>query len=398
MVSFLRREIVWMLLSLALATALWAIVTNQQNPPYSDYFQSIPVRVKGAPSGLIVRDEIKPIRLKVTAPKDVWDHLTSASFEAFVDASKAGQGVQDVPVRVEALDSRVRIDEIQPSKVTLRLENLASKDVPVNINVIGSVPFGYTSKPPKVSPEQVTVSGPESQVATVSSARVEVHAEGATSTISQPFKPEALTSEKEAVKSVTIRPESVFVELPIEREITYKTVPVAPRITGMVAMGYQIVGVVVDPTTVTVVGDPKVLADQSYLPTKAVDTAGAKGDLTIVVEPDLPDGVTLVRKQNLVVRVFVSPLESSEVVTAAPTVKGLNGDLQAAVAPSAVKLTLYGPMPILSTIKPQDIKVEVDATGLGIGIHDVKPTISLPASLRLDATSPETITLTIRRQ
>lgn len=386
-----------MLLSLGLALALWTIVTNQQNPPYTDYFQSIRVKIRGEPSDLVARDEIKPVRLKVTAPKDVWERLTAASFEAYVDASKAGPGVQDVPVHVETNDTRVRIDEVQPSKITLRMEHLARKDVPVKLNLLGSVPFGYTSKPGHASPERVTVSGAQSLVNSVALAVVEVRLEGFRATVSQPFNPVLQDADGNEVQGLTVTPESVFVEVPVEREITYKTVAVAPRLAGNVGLGYQIVGIVVDPISVMVVGDPNTLADISYLPTIPVDVSGIKGDFTAVVEPDLPNGVALARKQNLSVRVYVSAVESSQIFHVAPTAKGVGGGVQVSVAPSAVAVTLSGPMPVLTAVKPQDIKIVADAAGLGPGSYEVNPTITVPAGLRLDAVSPEKVVVTIKQ-
>lgn len=395
MMGFLRREFVWMVLSLLLATALWTIVTNQQNPPETDYLQSIPVKVRGEPTGLVVRDAIRPVRVRITAPRDVWQRLSSASFDAYVDASKVGPGVQDLPVHVETSDSRVRIDEIQPSKVTLRLEDLVRKDVPVSVNVVGSVPLGYTSKPPRFSPEQVTISGPQSQVNSAALAVVEVRLDALRATLNQPFKPVIQDAEGEEVVGVAAQPESVFVEVPVDREISYKTVPVAPRLTGAVGLGYQIVGIVVDPTAVTVVGDPNALADLSYLPTKPVDVTDIKGDSSSTVEAALPEGVALARKQNIVVRVYASAVEGSQSFRVAPALKGGEGKPLASITPSAVNVVLSGPVPILTAAKAQDIKVVGDISDLGQGTHTVNTIITVPAGLRLDSISPEQLTVVI---
>ena len=51
---------------------------------------------------------------------------------------------------------------------------------------------------------------------------------------------------------------------------------------GNVAFGYQIVGLQVDPQTVTVVGDPKVLVDMTVVHTQPVNVEGATGDVASV--------------------------------------------------------------------------------------------------------------------
>lgn len=396
MTAFLRTNIVWMFFSLAFSFAVWIIVTNQQTRWETDYFQNVPVKVRGEPEGLVARDQLKPVRIKVSAPSDAWKKLSSSSFEVFVDASRIGPGVEDVPVQVESLEPKARVEEIQPPKVTLRLEHIARKDVPTRLNLIGTVPFGFTSKAPNVSPELVSVTGPQSQVEQVAAAVVDLRLEGVRSSINQPVKPVAQTEDGTEIKSVSIRPESVIVELPVERDLSYKTVPVAPRVVGTVAMGYQIVGIMVEPTTVTVVGDPAELNNLAFLSTKPFDVSGASGDVTAMIEPDLPGGVSLARRQGFIVRVYVSAVESSEIIRVAPSIKGLEPGRQSAISPSFIEVTVSGAMPFLSTLKPQDIKVVADATGLVTGTHSVSPTVSIPSGLRLDSLRPAQVTVDIR--
>jgi len=385
-----------MLLSLAFAVALWAIVTNQQAQWESDYFQNVQVKVRGLPQGLVVRDQLNPVRLKVSAPSTTWKRLTANSFDVFVDASKAGAGVEDVPVQVESMESRVRIEEIQPAKVTLRLEPLAQKEVPVKVNLIGSVPFGFTNKTPLTSPENVTVTGPQSQVEQVEFAVIDLRLDEIRSSVNQAFKPVAQTGTGTEVKSVDTRPESVIVEMQVDRDSSYKTVPVAPRVVGTVGMGYQIVGIMVEPTAVTIVGDPNQLNNITFLSTKPLDVSGASKDTTATVEPDLPNGVSLARQQSFIVRVYISAVESSEIVRVAPSVKGLAGNLHATLSPPFVEVSISGPMPVLSTLKPQDIQITADASGLVTGTYSLNPTVSIPSGLRLDSLRPEKVTVEIK--
>lgn len=396
MVGFLRRNIVWMVLSLAFSTSLWTIVTNQQARWETDYFHNIPVKVRGLPDGLVARDQLNPVRVKVSAPSDTWKRLTSDSFEVFVDASRVGAGVEDVQVQVESLEPKARFEEIQPPQVTLRLENVAHKEVQTRVNQIGTVPFGFTSRNPRVSPEYVSVSGPQSQVDKVENAVVDLRLEGVRSSINQPFKLAPQTNDGSEVKSVSIRPESAIVEMAVERDLSYKTVPLAPRVVGTVARGYQIIGMMVEPTTVTVVGDPSELNNLSYLSTKPLDVSGASGDLTTAVEPDLPTGVSLARRQSLIVRVDISAIQSSETIRVAPVVRGAAEGRQAVVSPPYFEVVITGPMPILSALKPQDIRISTDVTGLVTGTHQISPTVSIPSGLRLDSMRPDSMTVEVR--
>ncbi len=397
MLTFLRRNLAWMLLALMLSTGLWLVVTIDQNPTESNWFTSIPVEVVNVPTGLAVRDAVDPVRVRVSAPRDVWTGrgLAAEKLKAVVDASTAGPGISELPVVVTSADSRAKVEEVEPAKAVLRLEPIKKRDVPVRVRTTGSVPLGYEAGAPKVTPAEVTVTGPQGLVEQVSQVTVEVSLDGVRSSVSQAYQVTLQTDSGAPVERVAVNPERVLVEIPVVQQLGYKTVPIVPVVKGTVAFGYQIVGVMPDPQTTTVAGDPRVLADLSYISTQPVDVSGATGDVAVSVEPALPTGVALARSQSLFVRVLVSPIESSKTIEVAPQIKGA-GDHQVTLAPGAVQVTISGPMPVLTRLRPQDIQVVVDATGLVGGPYNVKPTVTVPSLLRLVGVQPAELSVTVK--
>ena len=77
MLIFLQRNLAWMLLAFALATALWVVVTTQQNPDVVDPWESIPVEARNLPTGRVLRSEIPAVQLMVAAPRDVQQELAA---------------------------------------------------------------------------------------------------------------------------------------------------------------------------------------------------------------------------------------------------------------------------------------------------------------------------------
>jgi len=55
-----------------------------------------------------------------------------------------------------------------PSQLRLRLARMAAKEVPVEIQLSGSLPSGYRIREQSVSPDRLRVAGPEARVSTVS--------------------------------------------------------------------------------------------------------------------------------------------------------------------------------------------------------------------------------------
>ena len=398
MFIFLKQNLAWIIVSLLSSAILWTVVTVQQDYDVTETFYGLPVEVRNVPPGLVVRSDPQTVRVQVTAPLSAQQRLTPGEFKAYVDASKAGAGLQQLPVKIETDVSMARIDDISPSKATVAMEVLKKKDVPIKLSILGSVPFGYTAGQAKLTPNATTVSGPQSLVEEVTVASIEVRLDGVKESLNQTFKLTALNADGAEVKGVTLTPDVALVELPIEQQLAYKTVPVTPQVVGSVALGYQIVGIIVDPTSVTVVGDPHVLDSMNYLPTQPLDVTGATKDVTAVVEAELQPGVSLARPQSIVTRVFVSPVECSKTFEAAVTTVNMARDLQMTLTPSEVEVTVSGPMPVLATMKPTDIEIVLDLAGLGPGEHEVVPQVRVPDPLRIDRLSPEKIVVHLERK
>lgn len=396
MLSVLRTNLAWMLVALAMSSTLWATVANQQNPEVTSFVAGVPIELRDRPQALVATSPILPVNVDIKAPLDLLPRLGPASFKAYVDLSGASPGTQEFRVQVEATDRRVQVEKMSPDRIILRLEAIRKKDVPVYLTVSDNPPFGYTAKQAKVTPDQVTVSGPEGQVDKVATAAVEVRLENARTSIRQPIRLTPQDAGGMPVSDVTTAPESVLVELPIEQQLTYKALPVAPQIAGSVAFGYQIVGIMIDPTVLTVVGDPNVLQDQAFLSTKPIDVASITADKVTAAEVVLPSGISLVRQQSLTVRVYVSPVEANKVVRVTPQLTGLADRLRAELDPAAVDVTVSGPMPLLSTLKPQEVHVTLDVSGISTGTKAITVTASVPSPLKIDEISPRRISVAIK--
>ena len=397
MLNFLRNNLAWMVLALLLSVGLWLVVTLDQNPTESYWFPSIPVEVRNLPSGVLPRADVEPVRIRVSAARDVWraQTLSAEKIKAVADASTAGPGVTELPLSVTIGDVRAKIEEVDPPKVVVRLEPIKKREVPIRIRVSGSVPLGFEAMEAKVNPQTVIIAGPQGPVEQVAYALAEVSLDGARSSVNQPVSLSPRTEGGDVVEKVDVEPERAVVDVPIVQEIAYKTVPVVPQVVGTVSFGYQIVGVMVDPVTTTVAGDPRPLGEMSYLQTRPVDVSNAVGDVALTAEPLLPPGVTLTRSQSFLVRVLVSSVEGSKTIEVAPQIRGA-GDRQVSISPSAVQVTVSGPMPLLTQLRPHEIQVVVDVTDSEVGTSRVRPVITAPSLLKLVGNEPSDVTVTIK--
>lgn len=289
MVSFLRSNLVWMLLSLLISTGLWVFVTFKEDPEVTNVLSNIPIAVQQPPTTMVVQPETKVVQVQVSAPSAVWAQLKPDNFQAVVDASKVIPGSQEVPVRITSTDPRVRVDSVDPSTIFLKVDQLRSKSVPVVVVPNGTVPIGYqVSGPAKVTPAVVTISGPQTVVDEVTSVTVNVSLDGVMTSIDQSYKPVPQGLAESDAARVGLSPAQVQVDVPVTQKLMYKTLPIQPVTSGNVALGYQEVGITVDPSTVTLVGDPQTLTQMTTVPTKPIDISGVDGDRAYDATLDLP--------------------------------------------------------------------------------------------------------------
>ena len=82
MVSLLRNNLAWLLLSLLLSTSLWVFVTFQRNPEVTNTIGSVPLDIKDYPKSVVVQTETTTVQVQVSAPADVWPQLKVDKFLA----------------------------------------------------------------------------------------------------------------------------------------------------------------------------------------------------------------------------------------------------------------------------------------------------------------------------
>jgi YbbR domain-containing protein len=384
------------ILAIVVSLALWVLVVSDQNPERTDTPDLlIPVEVSNVPPGMAVMSTIEPVRFRIRAPRDRWDGLQVTSFRASVDLSQASPGIQQVPIRAEASDPQVRVLEVVPQTASIRIDEILDRTVPVRTNLMGNVPFGYVYGTPHVEPEVVTVTGPASIVQTVETASVDLRVDGVTVSIDSSFHLTPLDATLAPVRSVRLTPQTVHVRLPVEQQVSYKQVGVRASVAGEAAPGYWVESVSVDPSSITVVGDPNVLGTINYLDTATLDVSGASSTITRDVRIEIPSGASALQQQTTRLRVVISPLEASQSVRVAPVVVGLAPELQVLSSPSFVDVTLRGTATAMRSVSLDQVRVAFDVGGLGEGVHTVRPSVTTPQGVSVTSVSPETFSLSL---
>jgi YbbR domain-containing protein len=385
------------ILALALASALWIVVQNEQNPDRTDMTPFlVPVEVINTPGGLIVVSEAAQVQLRVRAPSDAWPALRPGSFRVTADASEARAGINELGVTVESLLSQVRAVDPVPPRVNVAIEELTDRFVPIRLNLGGNVPVGYAYTAPRITPETVQISGPASAVSRVDSVLVDIRLEGITVSINATYVPRPIDARGETVRTVRVSPATINVEIGISQQISYKEVGVRPVTRGRVASGYFLEPIDVEPASVTVVGPPDRLQSLNFVETEPVELGGVSSSVVRRAGIALPPGLSLLQPQPVTLTIRPSPLTTSQTIRATPALSGLSPTLQVVGEIPPLDITLSGSAPTVQGLSARDFRIVLDLTGRPSGRHEIFPQVTAPAAFTIERIEPSPVIVTLR--
>jgi diadenylate cyclase len=156
-----RREMIsQMLASLALALVFWTTLVISRGERLEKMI-IVPVEYTATPGNLVlVGDKDKEVRLHLTGTRSDLDVIDPASLRARIDLSKAATGRQTFVITAQniRLPSGIDLLDIVPPSIDLTLAALAEKDIPIEPQLVGKPPRGFTIQSVEVKPERIKVS------------------------------------------------------------------------------------------------------------------------------------------------------------------------------------------------------------------------------------------------
>lgn len=393
-----------MLLALVLAVVVWIVAVQEENPIEKAEFQdAIPIEIRNQPEGTTFRPEVfaEDVHLTIRAPQSSWRDLRADKFTAWIDLEGREAGEYEVSVRAECIDDNVRIVELRPANVPVRLRKESSRRVPVDVSVYGSAAMGFEMKTGEgemvIEPGFVTVTGPESIVEQITRATVDLDVRNRRETFVGTRRVVARQADDTLITFVTIEPQTVQITIPVVQKIGSNEVAVRAVTTGTVASGYWVRDIAIEPNVVTLIGDPEVVSEiKGLVETLPLDISGATGDVVERMALRLPEQVSPLGVQGVKVTVYVEAQQGTLTILREPVIRGLSTNLVASVSPKEVAVTLTGPRPRLGTITDEDVYVYVDLVDRDAGPHHIDLTYLVPEGLEVITLLPDTVEVEIR--
>ncbi len=192
---WLTDNLVWKLLSLALAVALWLIFVGESEVAT---LTTAPVQYRNVPRNLeMSSDVLDRMQIEIRGPSAQLNPSRLAGAAVVLDlagVTRPGQRTFTVGPDNVILPGGVEFARSVPAQVRLEFEKRLERDVPVTVRIAAQPPAGYVAEVSEVAPRMLRIVGPESRVAGVESVQTDpIDLSGATA--SREFPVNAYTAD-----------------------------------------------------------------------------------------------------------------------------------------------------------------------------------------------------------
>lgn len=389
--------------AVVIALLFWVAIMQNATPRVITvaFDGRVPVeRPDNVPAGYVLRGALGDVGVTLRGAPGVADRVVLSDLRATVDANAlalAGSEPQDARVIVTVVREGVEVIDVSPPTVSVRIERLTSRTMLVQPRFANEPPTGSRAGAAEVAPTEVRVTGPASEIARIAAVLGTVRFGDAQTDIEAPSTPAIpVDAAGVAIDGLTVEPGVVTVKVPVLPIATTRTVPVVFTLRGVVAPGYWVVGVAMDPFAVTVRGEENVLSTLDRIETLPIDVGDLSTTKTLSVVLAVPTGVTLLRPTDVTVTVTVQALTGTRVFNSAIVVTGLTANQAADLDITNVGVLVAGPVPTLAALPAAQVVATVDAAGRGPGTYAVDVAIRVPSGVSVQTVQPTRVTLTIR--
>lgn len=385
-----RNKIPRILLAMLISVFLWLYVVTVVDPNDTKVVYSVPVTYENMTSltdnNLVMTSgQNATVTLKFYGRRSDLNNLTSESLTVTADVSRIkSEGEQNLSYTVTLPDSvsdnNVQLTERTPSRLTVDVERAVEKQVNVAVDISNEVADGYVAdlEAMKISPETITVFGPEAEVSKIDSARVSLDIGGVTETVDNSFPYQLVDSDGNAVDTTNFRcsADAVDVMLTVEK---YKEIPLTLELKAGGGAKEKDVTVTLSPAYITISGPGAIVDAMDSLSIGTLDLASmTELSETKTYDITLPDNVTNVSGQNQVTaRIVLNGLSTKTLEVENFSVSHKPDGLDVTIVTTTLEITIRGPSDEIEAISAKDLTVQGDLSDFSqAGTYKIPVTVT----------------------
>jgi YbbR domain-containing protein len=398
--TMLKNNKVNMILSLIIAVALWAFVTGEVDPSTTHRYTSIPVTITGLETlhyrGLDVRDP-GDITADVTlsGKRSTLSKIDSSDIKVTADASEASEGKNELDLNIST-PKDTKVSKTSPYVISVTVEERVSATKKVKVSYSGTGMDNAEPGDAETDPKSVTVTGARSSVARVDHVDAKIDlSKIKNSKISEEVTGVPVSSGGKEIGYLDLSDQKIKVTGTLEKT---KKVSLNVKTTGSVSSRYEVASMNV-PDTITIKGSEKKLEDIDSVSAKDVDISGVTKTVTIPLDLDLPDGISVAdSSKDAGIRIVIEKSASKKVrIKGNVSLINAGDGLTASAADRIITVTVKGTVSEMNGLSSSDITLYADLKGLDAGSHKVSIKGKTGAGTITDI-SPSAITVTIKEK
>jgi hypothetical protein len=179
-----------------------------------------------------------------------------------------------------------------------------------------------------------------------------------------------------------------------------RIVQVRPSVEGRPAPGYEVVSITSTPPTVEVIGPESSLRGLDEAMTEPISISGATRPVREVVTIGVADpAVRLRTPQTAEVNVqIVAGTAERTLSNALVQVRNLAPGLRVRGTPPAVAVQVRGTRQAVAAVTAQILDIHVDASGVGVGEHELEVRAVIPPGLHVLSINPPAVRVRVSKQ
>ncbi len=383
--NFFTKNLALKIIALLFAVLLWGYVLTDQKPVRTKIISDVTTSFDGEAEliaqGFCVRGNreeiLQDVSVTVRAQITNYAYINASSISATISLRNISEArVYELPIEATVSSSLGVVQSVSPSTVSVEIDTLVTKTIPVTTSFTGTLPDGYWADMDALTDtSNLDITGPKTDISTITRAECVVDLTDRTSTIYSTFDVTFYDKNDEVVSSdviVGMLPTST-VRLPI---YPLKDVPVDVDSslvgTDDLAANHEIVSAVATPSVVRIVGDQSALDAVTSIQLEPIAVNGMSTTTTVESDLIVPDGVRVLDDDPVSVLIEVREIDDSQTFEQLEIqVYGAQARTSVSLSVSTVDLTVEGRYSLVSLLKRSDITVQVDVTGLTPGVYDL---------------------------
>lgn len=369
------------LIAILFALILWFAVVNIADPVISETFKNVPVQFVNTEvltdAGMtyeVLDDSAVVDTITIYGPRTLVESLKENDIVVKADMNDITvANTVAINVSVDVRNS-AKITNIRSSSecVKLNIEESKSKQIVIQATTTGKLSSGYIVGGIDLDQNRIRVSGPESLVSKIYSAKVNVDVTEASSDVATYGTVKLYDKDGVEIQSDMIVKSADRVHINVD-VLPTKYVPVRYQILGTPANGYDVVedAVTCDIMTVLIAGEVESLRDvkEIVISGEEISVEGAKEakEFTLSLKNYLPDNIILGDKEydgKVTIKVPVEEVVTEVIELLKENITILNVPAEKIVSlgevPEYLELEVTGTVSKIRKIMTEKVKAEID--------------------------------------